>query len=197
MGDLQSALTAKGIAFSLSNDKDAETNGYLIEIISPDENAAQTWNKPESYRIAVQDKKANATGSDAVGLRYGIFELTEQVKIALGQGEKALGYIHDTFGELALQIRADNPFTTVEGETGILKWFYDEQNRQNYFAILARNRYNLCDIYAIYRHPLTNFPILLPFFIKKSDMPEASWEEEKWTRILIPVGTRTAAFCVS
>ena len=185
LGDLQSALTAKGITFSFLKNKAAEVDGYLIEIISPDENTAQNWEKPESFRISVQDKKTSVAGSDAVGLMYGIFALTEQIKFAPGRGEAVLENIHAAFDEPALQIRADNPFITVETKrAGISKWFYDEQYWQNYFAMLARNRYNLCDIHAMYRFPLTNFPNLLPFFIKYPAMPEAIWPEENQERNL-------------
>ncbi|NOZ57660.1 MAG: hypothetical protein GXO73_12835 [Calditrichaeota bacterium] len=184
LGDLRAALKAKGIAFAFRNGEEAATSDFVIEIEAPDGGKRRAWAKPESYRITVQERGVVVSGSDPVGLMYGIFALAEQVRFAPGRGDAVLGHIRDAFGEPALQIRADNPFITVEGETGISDWFYDEQYWQNYFAMLARNRYNLCDIHAMYRYPQTNFPNLLPFFIKKPDMPEASWASEDQERNL-------------
>ncbi len=184
LDDLRQALKAKEIPFALLDERRATGRGYVIEIVAPAEGTKRFWAKPESYRISVQGRRAVVTGSDAVGLMYGIFALAEQIRLAPGRGEAVLSRLRGAFGEPALQIRADNPFLTVEGETGISDWFYDEQYWQTYFSMLARNRYNLCDIHAMYRYPQTNFPNLLPFFIKKPDMPEASWPSEDQERNL-------------
>jgi len=115
--ELKNAISAKGYGINVNN----RMKAFTITIANDNNDE---WNKPESYRIKHENKEViSVSGSDAIGLMYGIYELAEQ--ISMGPDSKTANWhnIEDSFGEPALEIRADNPFLAVEGETGIAKWF--------------------------------------------------------------------------
>ncbi len=170
--ELKNAISTKGYGINVTN----RMKAYTISIVT-DNN--EEWNKPESYRIQHSNKEViSVSGSDAIGLMYGIYELAEQITIGPDSQKENWQNIENSFGEPALEIRADNPFLTVEGETGISKWFYDEEYWKMYFNLLAKNRFNICDIHAMYRYQDTNFPNIFPFFLKYPFNDKASWESE-------------------
>ncbi|MBC8216534.1 MAG: hypothetical protein H8E64_08505 [Candidatus Marinimicrobia bacterium] len=169
---LKYAISDKGYGLNVNN----RMKAYTINILNVNNDE---WNKPESYRIKRKNKDVlTVSGSDDIGLMYGIYELAEQ--IAMGPDSRTANWqnIEESFGEPALEIRADNPFLAVEGETGIAKWFYDEDYWKMYFNLLAKNRFNICDIHAMYRYQDTNFPNIFPFFLKYPFNDKASWESE-------------------
>jgi hypothetical protein len=175
--DLRDSLSEKSV------------QGGVIEIAPLLEADSSDWEKPESYRITVEGTRVVVSGSDAVGLMYGLFELAEMISMAPGKGNAVWRGLHDTSGAPAMEIRADNPFLTVETPSGgvagvtdagspISPWFYDEGFWRGYFDTLARNRFNLCDFHAMYSFETTGFPNLLPYFIVNPDRPEASWQAQ-------------------
>jgi len=186
--DLGKVLSEKGIPFreqKAIGKSDSKNPGFTITIKKPSARNKYIWPKPESYRITKDgSSRLLVTGSDPVGLMYGIFELSERLSMSETSGVKALQEVHSVYGEPALAIRADNPFLTVEGETGISKWFYDERYWEAYFSRLARSRFNLCDIHAMYRYHQTNFPNIFPFFLKNPNLPGTSWPDENQARNL-------------
>ncbi|NOY78865.1 MAG: hypothetical protein GXO76_13460, partial [Calditrichaeota bacterium] len=186
--DLEKALSEKGILFRKSGNpaiSDQKSSGFTIVIKKPPVRNPYLWPKPESYRLTKEgDRQLVVTGSDPVGLMYGIFELSERLSMSKKSGLGALQGIQPVYGEPALAIRADNPFLTVEGKTGISKWFYDERYWEAYFSRLARSRFNLCDIHAMYRYHQTNFPNIFPFFLKNPNLPGTSWPDENQSRNL-------------
>jgi hypothetical protein len=172
LDDVLEALSAKSI------------ESGTVEITPLAESAVLEWEKPESYNIDVEGSHVTVSGSDAVGLMYGLFELAEQMTMTPGKGGAVLKALQDSSGAPAMEIRADNPFLTVETPSGesdagspISPWFYDEGFWRGYFDNLARNRFNLCDIHAMYSFETTGFPNLLPYFIESPTHREASWME--------------------
>ena len=160
----------------------------VIEIRTPDAELTSEWEKPESYRIQVEAgtprKHIVITGSDAVGLMYGIFEIAEQVAMTTFNGDSLWAALHEASGTPALEIRADNPFLTLEKDRSISPWFYDEGFWREYFDTLARNRFNLCDIHAMYVFEDTSFPNLIPYFLRNHERPGTSMPNESLERNL-------------
>ena len=189
LADLRAALAAKDLSVTeVANRAAAEGASArgLIEILPVQAGEQSGFDKPESYRIVVKrdGRRRNLTvsGSDAVGLMYGIFELAEQVSMARGKGNAVWKALHDASGAPALAFRADNPFLSLETPSGqsdagspLSPWFYDEGFWRGYFDTLARNRFNVCDFHAMHSFETTGFPNLLPYFLVNPDRPEASW----------------------
>lgn len=188
--DLCEALSEKGFDAAVTRDASA-ASGKLVEVAPVPGGESAAWEKPESYRITVEGARVAVSGSDAVGLMYGLFELAEQISMAPGKGNAVWRALHDTSGSPALEIRADNPFLTVETPSGmpdagspLSPWFYDEGFWRGYFDTLARNRFNVCDIHAMYSFETTGFPNLLPYFLVNNERPEASWlETNPWRNL--------------
>ncbi len=186
LGDVERTLSKKKLSFRETSSLVQGQETWHIVVQKPEGRNSSLWPKAESYRISrTEAKRITVSGSDSVGLMYGLLELAERISLASGKGEAVLDQIRDTYDEPELAIRAVNPFITVEGETtGIAKWFYNETYWQNYFATLARSRFNLCDFHAMYRYRKTNFPNIFPFFLKNPSMPEAAWPTENQERNL-------------
>ncbi|MEN8139576.1 MAG: hypothetical protein ABFR62_14235, partial [Bacteroidota bacterium] len=169
--ELNAALTNRGFKVDGGND-------YTISIVSIG-NKTELFNKPESFKIENSNNVISLFASDVVGSMYGIYELAEEIKYSEKTGVSILESIKDKYSEPALEIRADNPFLTIdENKTGISNWFYDVEYWERYFEKLARNRYNICDIHAMYVYETTGFPNIFPFFLINPKYPEASWQDE-------------------
>ena len=189
--DLREVLVEKGIEFTIVHNlfEGTGVQGRVIEIVPVPKSESSDWEKPESYRIAIEKSKSNinvsVSGSDAVGLMYGLIELAEQVSMAQGKENAIWRALRATSGSPAVEIRADNFFFTIETPSGLTSerdlgsplstWFYDEGFWRGYFNTLARNRFNVCDIHAMYSMETTAFPNILPYFLVNPDCPEASW----------------------
>ena len=190
LGKLQDILSDKGLA-PMAADPELDmggSRGAMIEIQPAPQARASEWPKPESFEVAVNSRNdfphIVISGSDAVGLMYGIYELTDQVAAAPGDGQRLWSALQDASGAPALEVRADNPFITLEDDDTISPWFYDEAFWEGYFDTLSRNRYNLCDIHAMYSLLHTTFPNIFPYFLKNPDIPQASWPTEDQERNL-------------
>ena len=182
--ELNKCISDQGLTPVIVDSLKIKNDNYLI-LINSIEETKKDFPKPESFRITRDGKTIIISGSDAVGLMYGIYEVAEMVKYAEGIGDSILNQVKNKYNEPALEIRADNPFFTIEGDTtGIAKWFYDENYWERYFTKLAQDRYNLCDIHAMYRYQKTNFPNIFPFFLVNPHMPEVKWQDEDQERNL-------------
>ncbi len=176
---LQTALTEKGIDYLIDNGKEkAESSSFIIVISSSQGENKQNWEKPESFKIIAEENKISVNGSDPVGLMYGIYELAEQIDMKSGKGMVILNTIQAKSAEPALEIRADNIFLKLEDDDTISPWFYEEEFWKGYFTTLSRNRFNVCDIHAMYQLINTSFPDLFPYFLKNPAIPEASLESQ-------------------
>ena len=189
--DLREALVEKGAEFTIVHNlfEGTSVRGRVIEILPVSKSESLDWEKPESYGITIKGSGSNinvsVSGSDAVGLMYGLFELAEQVSMAPGKENAIWRALRATSGSPAIEIRADNFFFTIETPSGLVSeqdlgspispWFYDEGFWRGYFNTLARNRFNVCDIHAMYSMETTAFPNILPYFLVNRDRPEASW----------------------
>jgi hypothetical protein len=177
--ELQKVLSEKSIESHVSNgnlnDKPAQ---IIIEIKLAWSENKHHWKKPESFKIMVDKNKILVDGSDPVGLMYGIYELAEQIDMGTGKGLAVLYNIRETSSEPALEIRADNIFLKLENDDAISPWFYEEEFWKRYFSSLSRNRFNICDIHAMYNLENTSFPDLFPYFVKNPAIPEAALESQ-------------------
>ncbi|MBN1352912.1 hypothetical protein JXJ21_26215 [candidate division KSB1 bacterium] len=186
---LQKALEAKKLQATLVRHSALPKQAAgLIEILTAGQTGNVQWDSAESWRIQVISRGTPphlaVSGSDPVGLMYGIFELAEQIEMQPENGVAVLEKIAARSGKPALEIRADNPFLTIETDGSISPWFYDETFWKSYFSTLARNRFNVCDIHAMYVLHETSFPNLFPYFFKNPDIPEASLASEDQHRNL-------------
>lgn len=177
---LKSALVEKGLPFQESTDLAAADNSpcLVLGTVSGSEYIKELIG---SARLNIPGKKESLAvkriseggkerlviaGSDEVGLMYALLEITEQVKA---------GSSNDWF--TAVKEAAESPLVPVRSMAVLLhsedcekEWYYSEEYWQNYFALLATNRWNKFNL--IFSHQTSYLSPLYAFHVKVEEHPE-------------------------
>ena len=173
--ELARALGQKGVDVHRASDAARVDSGSVVwigmtnqsvrlqELVSSSEIVIPL--QPESYtvrRVEVEGKKILfVAGSDERGLMYGLLELVRQVEHSTSKDVEGL------IGRLKEQ--TENPEVALRGMIHFVdsadlnrQWFYDQQNREAYLGMLARNRFNSFNL--VFGHNNSYFAPPYPLF---------------------------------
>ena len=115
-----------------------------------------TADPPETYRIL----PGRITGGDLRGLMYGLLEAAAQIR--------ERGYLTAAKGAPATPIRGIRFF--LHNEDLERDWYYSREYWTEYFAMLARNRFNRFNLVFAHQTPYLAPPY--PFWIAVPEFPE-------------------------
>ncbi len=118
--------------------------------------AEVTADPPESFRIL----PGRVTGGDVRGLMYGLLEAAAQIR---GQGR-----LYAAKGSPATPIRGIRSF--LHNEDLEKDWYYSQDYWRDFFAMLARNRFNRFNL--VFAHQTNYLAPPYPFWFTLPEFPE-------------------------
>jgi len=188
---LKEALQIRGIDFSKSDSLETahSPNILLIGTLKSsdlikklkEDGKLELANGKESLAVKkIKENKKNfliVSGTDDRGLMYALLEMTQQVK-ALEKGENWFTSIKEV---------SERPFVPVRGIVVLLhnedcerEWYYSKEYWEDYFGMLAENRWNTFNL--VFSHQTPYLSPMYPFHIKVGLYPEIKapeYSEEK------------------
>jgi len=111
---------------------------------------------PECYRVL----PGLITGGDLRGLMYGLLEAADQIR--------ETGYLRQAQGTPATPIRGIRQF--LHNQELEKDWYYSREYWQEFFAMLARNRFNRFNL--VFAHQTNYLAPPYPFWLALEDFPQ-------------------------
>jgi hypothetical protein len=171
---LRAALASRGFDVRMASHP-LSTNIEILVIVGGDMSSRQgVPQSPESYAITVNSKDGIVVqGSDATGLMYGALDLADQVASshASATWEGLAGEIKPTVKSPYLKIRGINMFLTTQDIDNPSSALWSDDYWQDFFDMMARDRYNLLDIHGPCDAVTLTFPNAYSYFVSLADFP--------------------------
>ena len=173
-------LSLKKKNISYSNDAEpVESRSILIGTLSGSDQIRsfkkqgrlELSEKPESLAVKRLDadggQRLVVAGSDDRGLMYALLELAQQIAIMPG-GEDWFEEVEETSEKPLVPVRSMS--ILLHNEDCEKDWYYSKEHWQDYFAMLAANRWNVFNM--VFSHQTAYLSPLYAFHVKVEEHPE-------------------------
>jgi hypothetical protein len=173
--ELRAALAGKRIDVRLAS-RPSSANTEIVVVTGGDLSTHLSVPlTPESYAIASDSKnRITVEGSDTTGLMYGTLDLAEQVlnSNAGAASEGLMEEIKPTVKSPYLSIRGINMFLTTQDIDNPSSALWSDEYWQDFFDMMARDRYNLLDLHGPCDAVTLTFPNAYSYFVSLADFPQ-------------------------